>query len=176
MKLQQKIPLYVVTVMLLVGGVGALALLSSQKQSSTELFSETTSTLTETILNSLERDMLNSDRGHIQLTLDNLSRQHNIRAIDILAPDGTIWASTNRESISFAAEPEAQAVMDSDSAHKIFGNPGEDHMTDVAPIPVRDECLICHGQTAAPPNQSGNLGGIRVDISTTSLQANLDRC
>jgi len=175
MKLQQKIPLYVITVMLLVGGMGALALLSSQKQSSTRLFSETASTLTDTILNSLEQDMLRSDRGHIQLTLDNLNRQQSIRSIDIVAPDGTIWASSNRETIGAAVDPEARAVMDSDRSHEIFGDPGEDHMTDVAAIPVKDECLICHGRTAAPPNQRGNLGGIRVDIGTISLQESLVR-
>ncbi|MBI5869618.1 MAG: response regulator [Actinobacteria bacterium] len=175
MKLQQKIPLYVITVMLLVGGMGALALLSSQKQSSTQLFSETASTLTDTILNSLEQDMLRSDRGHIQLTLDNLSRQQNIRSIDILSTDGTIWASSNRESIGSVVDPEAVAVMDGDHPHEIFGEPADDHMTDVAAIPVKDECLMCHGRTTAPPNQSGNLGGIRVDIGTTSLQESLGR-
>ncbi|MHB8791929.1 MAG: response regulator [Thermoleophilia bacterium] len=175
MKLQQKIPLYVITVMLLVGGMGALALLSSQKQSSTHLFSETASTLTDTILNSLEQDMLRSDRGHIQLTLDNLSRQQSIRSIDILSTDGTIWASSNRETIGTKVDPEAQAVMDNDRSHEIFGDSAEGHMADVAAIPVKDDCLICHGRTAAPPNQRGNLGGIRVDIGTTSLQESLGR-
>ncbi|MHB9111271.1 MAG: response regulator [Thermoleophilia bacterium] len=173
MKLQQKIPLYVITIMLLVGGMGSLALLSSQKQSSTRLFEETASTLTDTILNSLEQDMLSSDRGHIQLTLDNLSRQQSIRSIAILSTDGAVWASSNRENIGITVDQEARAVMESDRSHEIFGDPAEDHMTDVAAIPVEDECLMCHGSTAAPPNQRGNLGGIRVDIGTTILQDSL---
>ncbi|MDO8736117.1 MAG: response regulator, partial [Thermoleophilia bacterium] len=175
MKLQQKIPLYVITVMLLVGGMGALALLSSQKQSSTRLFEETSSTLTDTILNSLEQDMLRSDRGHIQSTLDSLSHQENIRSIDILGTSGVIWASSDRAKIGQTAVPEARAVMDSGLSQQISGDPADDHMTDMAAIPLKDECLMCHGLTAAAPNQSGNLGAISVDIGTTSLQESLGR-
>lgn len=78
MKLQQKIPLYVVAVMLLVGGLGAFALLASQRSASTNMFEDAFSVLTRTILNGLDQDMLRGDRGHIQQTLDNLSNNENV--------------------------------------------------------------------------------------------------
>jgi len=54
MKLQNKIPLYVVAVILVIGGLGGMAVLSIQKRASTEQFKDTASALTVTILNSLE--------------------------------------------------------------------------------------------------------------------------
>ena len=175
MKLQQKIPLYVIAVMLLVGGLGALALLASQRNTSTHMFEDTSSTLTDTILNGLEQDMLRGDRGHIQTTIDNLNRHENVRSIDILTADGHIWASSNENTIGLLADANSESLLNSNRTQIFFGDSSQDHMTDVAVIPVKDECLSCHGKTAAPPNQQGYLGAIRVDISTTSLQESLTR-
>ncbi len=175
MKLQQKIPLYVIAVMLLVGGLGAVALLSSQKSASTQMFEDTSSTLTDTILNSLEQDMLRGDRGHIQETLDNLRRHESVRSIDILSTDGTIWASSDQNAVGAPIDSSSSALMNSDHQHAIYGDASEDHMINVAAIPVNDGCLMCHGRTAAAPNERGNLGAIRVNISTTTLEASLSR-
>ncbi|MHB8859803.1 MAG: response regulator [Thermoleophilia bacterium] len=175
MKLQQKIPLYVIAVMLLVGGLGALALLTSQRSTSTHMFEDTSSTLTDTILNGLEQDMLRGDRGHIQTTIDNLNRHENVRSIDILTADGHIWASSNRETVGLLADANSESLLNSNRSQVFYGDSNQDHMTDVAVIPVKDECLSCHGQTATPANLQGNLGAIRVDISTVSLQESLDR-
>jgi diguanylate cyclase (GGDEF)-like protein len=161
--------------MLFAGGLGALALLSSQKSASTHMFEGTASTLTGTILNGLEEDMLRGDRGHIQQTLDNLRRHESVRSIDILSTDGIIWASSNRDTVGSAVDENAVSLMNNNRSQESFGDPSEDHMTDVAVIPVKDECLVCHGRTATAPNQAGFLGGIRVDISTSTLQESLTR-
>ncbi len=173
MKLQQKIPLYVVAVMLLVGGLGAFALLASQRSASTNMFEDAFSVLTRTILNGLDQDMLRGDRGHIQQTLDNLSNNENVLSIDILSTDGRVWASSQKDTISSVADPNSVALLNSNRPQAIFGNVSENHMTNVAVIPVKDECLMCHGRTATPPNAQGYLGGIRVDIATTSLEESL---
>src|SRR5665811_1462695 len=173
MKLQQKIPLFVIVIMLMVGGLGGLALLASQKSASTHMFEETTSTLTDTILNSLEEDMLRGDRGHIQQTLDRMQHNENVRSIDILANDGRIWASSIKDSVGTNVGGETEKLLNSSGSREILGSPGDDHMTDIANITVKDECLICHGNTATAPNQQGNLGAIRVEISTSTLQKSL---
>ncbi|MHB9054202.1 MAG: response regulator [Thermoleophilia bacterium] len=175
MKLQQKIPLYVIAVMLLVGGVGALALLTSQRSTTTHMFEDSASTLTDTILNGLEQDMLRGDRPHIQTTIDILDRHENVRSIDILTADGHIWASSNRDTVGLLADANSESLLNSDRSQVFFGDSSQDHMTDVAVIPVKDECLACHGKTATPANLQGNLGAIRVDISTVSLQESLGR-
>ncbi|MHB8158908.1 MAG: response regulator [Thermoleophilia bacterium] len=173
MKLQQKIPLFIIVILLMVGGLGGLALLASQKSASTHMFEETASTLTDTILNSLEQDMLKGDRGHIQLTLDRMQRNENVRSIDILANDGRIWASSIKDSVGTNVSGETEKLLNSSGSREILGNPGDGHMTNIADIPVKNECLVCHGHTATAPNQQGNLGVIQVDISTSTLQKSL---
>jgi diguanylate cyclase (GGDEF)-like protein len=173
MKLQQKIPLYVIVIMLMVGGLGGLLLLASQKSASTHMFEETASTLTDTILNSLDQDMLRGDRGHIQQTLDRMQHNDNVGSIDIIANDGRIWASSIKDSVGTDVGGETEKLLGSADSREILGGPGDDHMTGIADIPVKDECLVCHGHTATAPNQQGNLGAIRVEISTSTLQESL---
>ncbi|MFA6002334.1 MAG: ATP-binding protein [Thermoleophilia bacterium] len=176
MKLQQKIPLFVVTVMLLVGTAGGVALLSSQKQASTHQFEETSSALNTAVRDSLEHDMLTGERAHVQESLINLSQNNAIRRIDIVNSQNVIWSSSNDSVIGTESGNETRQLLESTDGQIVVEDQSDSFMTAARAIPAKDICLRCHnGIAAAAPNSQGNLGAIRMDISTASLVENQDQ-
>jgi signal transduction histidine kinase len=175
MKLQNKIPLYVVAVILVIGGLGSIAILSIQKKASEEQFKETASALTVTILNGLEQDMLRGVQGHIQETLDSLRWQGSVGEVDIISSQNVIWASTDRSAIGTPGTIESREVIENASAQSVVSNPAGGYLSVAVPIPAKDKCLQCHGKVADAPNPQGLLGAIRVDISTAALDESLDK-
>ncbi|MFA5809583.1 MAG: ATP-binding protein, partial [Thermoleophilia bacterium] len=174
MKLQHKIPLFVVAVMLLIGTAGGIALLSSQEQASTHQFEETSSVLNTAVRDSLEHDMLTGDRSHVQESLNNLCQNDTIRRIDIVTSRNIIWTSSNDSVISTESSIETRQLIESKDGQTVFEDPSNNLMTAARAIPAKDSCMRCHnGIIAAPPNSQGNLGAIRMDISTASLEENL---
>ncbi len=175
MKLQNKIPLYIVSIILVIGVVGSIAIISVQKRASTRQFEDTASAISINILNGLEQDMLNQDRSHIQQTLDDLSQNDAINEIDVVSPDGSIWASTDPGAIDTATGEAARNLLAGNTGDKYVSDYGLDHLTLITPIPAKQECLQCHGTIAAAPNARNSLGAIRVDVSTASLDESVTR-
>jgi diguanylate cyclase (GGDEF)-like protein len=173
MKLQHKIPLYVIAVILLVGGTGAIAILSSQSSASTHQFEETSVVLTDTIRNGLEHDMLTGDRDHVKQVLENLSRHETINTIDIVGTNGQVWASSHGTAVGTTLNGNVTTVMNGQTTESVFGDPGSGSMTVIEVVPAQEQCLQCHGTIASPPNAQGNLGAIRADISTAFLEESI---
>ncbi|GBE57641.1 non-motile and phage-resistance protein [bacterium BMS3Abin01] len=175
MKLQNKVPLYVVLIILLTGSAGAVAIIAVQGQASRYQFEETARALSATIQNGLEQDMLNQDRNHVQQTLDDLSQNESIREIDVISPAGTIWASTIPEVIDSVSGDQARELLAGVTGESFLGEYGNRHMTLITPITAKAGCLQCHGSIAAAPNAQNYLGAIRVDISTDLLDQSVAR-
>ncbi len=175
MKLQNKIPLYVVIIILLVGLVGSVAIIVVQKQASTHQFEEAARALSASILNGLEQDMLNEDRSHVQQTLDDLSQNDSINEIDVISPQGSIWASTNSAAIDTATSSDSRDLLSGSSEQPFLSEFADDHLTLVTPIEAKEQCLQCHGSIASPPNAQNYLGAISVDISTEYLDESIAR-
>jgi len=168
-RLQNKIPLYIVLIILLTGAAGAVAIVAIQKQASRHQFEETARALSATIENGLEQDMLNQDRSHVQQTLDDLSQNDSIHEIDVIGAGGSIWASTVPGAIDTIPGGQEGSLLAGETAEGFISDYSNDHMTLVTPISAKEACLRCHGSIAAAPNAQGYLGAIRVDISTASL-------
>lgn len=175
MKLQNKIPLYVVTIILLVGVVGSVAIITIQNRASSHQFEETARALSASILSGLEQDMLNQDRSHVQQTLDDLNQNDSINDVDIISPDGSIWASTDANAIDTASNSITRELLAGTAGPDYFSEFSSDHLTLVTPIESKKQCLQCHGTIAAPPNDSNYLGAIRVDVSTVFLDESVAR-
>ncbi len=176
MRLQTKISLYVVAVMLVVGGLGAAAVYTIQKRASTHQFEETTAALTATILNGLEQDMIRGDRDHVQQTLDSLSREETVHEIDIVsASTGNIWASTDPATIGRPTNEATRQLLAAAGARNIVNDTGDGMVSVSAPIVANGNCLQCHGSVADPPNAQGLLGAVRVNISAASLDRSVTR-
>lgn len=174
MKLQQKIPLYVISIMLIVAVAGIWPVMAVQKRASVSQFEETASALTTTILSGLEEDMRRQDTDRIQLTLDKLRDNQAVRGVDVIAADGTIWASTDSATIGNKVDGDISRIVDGKTADRIFGEPSDEFMTAAETIPANDSCRECHGVTTVAPNAEGNLGVIRANISTSALNDSLE--
>ncbi len=172
MKLQNKIPLYVVLIMLVLGSLGVVAVITIQTRDDNNHFEDMASALTATILNGLEHDMLRGERGDIQQTLDSLRQRDSVGEVDIVSGSNRIWASTNRQAIGASGSPDVEKLLSS-GAQTIGNGSGNGFISVAEPIPVKSECLQCHGRIAPAPNKQGLLGAIRVDISTASLDNSL---
>lgn len=173
MKLQQKIPLYVVAIMLIVGMIGIWPVVTVQKRASVNQFEETASAITTTILSGLEEDMLRQDADHIQLTPDKLRDNGSVNRVDIIGADGAIWASTDSASIGSGVNPNITRVLSDSTAERVFGEPSDEFMTAAEAIPAKSSCRECHGVTTVAPNDQGNIGVISASISTSALNDSL---
>ncbi|MHB0915645.1 MAG: ATP-binding protein [Thermoleophilia bacterium] len=174
MKLQQKIPLYVIAIMLIVAIAGIWPIMAVQKRASVHQFEETASAITTTILSGLEEDMRRQDTDHIQITLDKLRDSGAVRGVDIVAADGTIWASTDSGAIGNSVNGDMSQIVNEETTKRVFGEPSDEVMTAAEPIPATASCRECHGVTTIAPNDAGNLGVIRANISTSTLNESLD--
>ncbi len=168
MKLQNKIPLYVVLIMLILGSLGVIAVIVIQNRADNRHFEQMASALTATILNGLENDMLRGQRGDIQQTLDSLRQRDSVGEVDIVSASDRIWASTDRQAIGASGSADVEKLLGS-GVQTLGSGSGNGYISVAEPIPVKTPCLQCHGRIAPAPNQRGLLGAIRVDISTASL-------
>ena len=175
MKLQNKIPLYVVAIVLLVGGAGAIAVLSIQRQASTDQFKQTAMALTSAISSTLQQDMLINERSHIQDTLNRLNTRNSVAKVDILTTKNQIWASTNSTTIGFYGRADTQNLISSGTPRSMLSEPENGSLSVTEPIQVQSACLECHGRIAPAPNKQGLLGAIRVNVSTAVLDQSLAR-
>ncbi len=175
MKLQNKIPLYVVAIVLLVGGAGAIAVLSIQRQASTDQFEQTAKALTSAISSTLQQDMLIGERSHIQDTLNSLNNRSSVAKVDILTTKNQIWASTNSTTIGFYGRADTKSLISSGTPMSMLSEPENGSLSVTEPIQVQSACLECHGRIAPAPNKQGLLGAIRVDVSTAVLDQSLAR-
>jgi diguanylate cyclase (GGDEF)-like protein len=161
--------------MLIVGVGGVWLIFAVQKQASVRQFEETASAITTTILSGLEEDMLRQDTDHIQMTLDKLRDNNSVRDVDVIAADGTIWASTDSDSIGTVVNGDVTRILNEETLENVYGEPSDEFMTSAEVVPAKESCRECHdGATAIAPNDQGNLGVIQADISTSSLKEGLN--
>ena len=98
-KLQYRIILLVFGILLVVGIAGGVVTLYLQRQATASYFSESTTVLATVLRESLERDMLLADRGHIQESVALMASKSSVKDVTIISNDRRIYASSETSVI-----------------------------------------------------------------------------
>ncbi len=169
MRLHLKISLWIVAIILVVGGVSIYALSAFQRRGSVQQFELMARTLTSTILNSLEITMVHNNQEEMREIIGLIRREEMIRDVSIYRRSGQVWASTGPHAVVPVREaPSLNEVVRSQRAVP-FDDRASGELVVYTPIQNKPACLPCH---ATDPEVLGVIG---VSLRTGPVASHLRR-
>jgi sensor histidine kinase regulating citrate/malate metabolism len=99
MRLQYRITLFIVAILLIAGIVGPLLSLYLQQRNAISQFEESAQTMAGTLLGSLEHAMLEAEREHIQEVVADIASEEPVNEVVILSATQKVYASGNSSEI-----------------------------------------------------------------------------
>ncbi len=169
MKLQIKVPLLVILIILFLGITSTGIQLYYQRQHAMEQFRETSWAVAVAIQSSLEQMMLTGDRSDVQQALVSTGGKEIIKKVAVFEPNGAIAASSETNEIGENInEPEiSSALLGGESSIGIGTHNDGEVFHAITPIFNKPECQSCHN-----PAQMV-LGAIEVTLDTAMLNSHL---
>src|SRR3989304_1256302 len=93
-KLQIKVPLLVIVILLVTGIISGGTMLYLQRRASVTQFEQTATALAKAVQGSLEQGMMLGERQHIQQAMVRIGEEEMVSETAIFSPDGVIAASS----------------------------------------------------------------------------------
>lgn len=146
MKLQYKVTLFIFLLLLVIGVVGAMAMLRLQRQSAISQFEESALILAQTLHDSLQRDMMTANRDDIQDAVLRIASGTLINEVVILSTTQNIFASARSLEIGRRRHDQdiARALISGKTITRIDEQSGEGELYVIFPVPNNPECHACH--------------------------------
>lgn len=169
MKLQYKITLFILIILLVAGAVGAIVTLRSQRQAAISQFEESALALAWAFQNSLEYSMLKADREHIQEVVARMASGHLINELVILSNTQKVYVSGRISEIGAVRNDKeiARALASGETVTRTKEMYGRDELSVILPVTNKPECYSCHGSEAMI------LGAIEIGLDKGSLDAQI---
>ncbi len=169
MKLQVKVTLFVTAILLVLGVISTGALLYYQRQHAQQLFQESAGSIAGAVRGSLEQNMLTGDSKFVQDALVSIAKTEFISEASVVAPNGTIAASSSRDNIGkTTTDAQLFKVLKTGTASSAFLTQKDSEVLQTfTPVFNQPECQPCHGQ------QQRALGVIEIDLKTDTLATHL---
>jgi signal transduction histidine kinase len=169
MKLQYKIILLTLAIALVIGIIGATAMIRLSRQNSIANFEESALLLAEAINDYLDHDMVRASREHIQDAVASIAAGDYINEVVIFSNTQKIYASAEIEEIGTARDDEEieQTLISGEITTRTEDQYGNSEFCVILPILNKPECNTCHGTS------SEILGAVEVGINRESLVAEL---
>ncbi len=165
MKLQIKVTLLVIAILIVIGIISGGIMLNFQRSASVSHFEHMAKALAGAVQSSLEHSMLTDNREMTQEALVDISEEEMVRNISLFSSDGTIAASSEILNIGKVTDRnEIQQIMRSDEGDiwtKL--QPDTNEFLVITPILNKPECQDCHN-----PNMN-TLGAIQVSLDSEPL-------
>ncbi len=167
MKLQYKITLLIFVILLVIGLIGATVMVYLHRQNTVAYFEESALTVAMAVQDSLEDDMLQAKREHIQDEVISLSSGSLINRVMILSGAQKVYASGEVSEVGQIRNDKdtAQALATGETMTRIEKNNGRSDFRVILPVMNKPECFGCHGSEAKI------LGVIEIGMDRTSLDA-----
>lgn len=170
MSLQLKITAMVVGIVSLSVVATGVTLFYFQRSMAESNFENAGLVLADTLLTSLEEDMLESDHVHIQQAVSRLGASSGTNSLSILNSQGEVTASTLATSIGMTrSDPQILETIATATPSTRRSTAGGGELNVVLPVVNGPECYLCHQASQAV------LGVIEVAIDASSLTAQLQR-
>ncbi len=169
MKLQHKITLLMFPFLLVIIVVGAAVSLHLQRQNATSRFEQSGLTLAGALRDSLEQDMREANREHIQGAIARVALEPLINEVVILSNAQEVYASGESSEIGEIRNDEeiAQALASGEAVTRTEKRYGRNELCVILPVLNKLECHTCHGSEAKI------LGAIEVGLDRGPLDDEL---
>ena len=167
MKLQYKITLLVFVILLVVGLIGATVMLYIHRQNTVAYFEESALLIAMVLQDSLEDDMLQANREHIQDEVISISSRNLTNKVVILSGAQKVYASGDVSEIGQIKNDKdiAQVLVTGETVTRVEKEYGRTEFYIIQPVMNKPECYGCHGSEAKI------LGVIEIGMDRTSLDA-----
>jgi signal transduction histidine kinase len=169
MKLQTKVILLMIGILLLSGFLGGGTLIYLQKRFSESFFEKSALAVARAVRTSLEHSMLEAKRAHIQKDVSFIAESPGLNEVVIFNPQGMVAASAESSEIGKVRDdPEIlEAIATGKPVTRREITYGRSELCVILPVANKPACQRCHD-----PGQKF-LGAIEVGLDAAPLTAQL---
>ncbi|MFC2021165.1 GAF domain-containing protein [Chloroflexota bacterium] len=164
MKLQIKVSLLVIAILLVIGIISGGMMLYFQRIAGTDQFEQTAMALAKAVQGSLEQGMMLGERKHIQEAMVRVEGEEMVTKVALFSPDGVIAASSKTSDIGQPTDIEEvkQALQSGEAITRTKRLNGLSELWIITPLFNKPECHSCHSQGQV-------LGAIQISLDATPL-------
>lgn len=165
MKLQIKVPLLVIVILIVIGVISGGMMLYFQRRASVAQFEQTATALARAVQGSLEQGMMLGERRHIQEAVVRIGEEEMVNEVVIFSPDGAIAASSEISRIGKTTDRDEirRALQSGEASAWTNQQKGRGELLIITPILNKPECQSCHS------SETRVLGAIKVGLDATLL-------
>ncbi len=165
MKLQLKVPLLVIVILLVIGIISGGMMLYSQRRASVSQFEHMALALAGAVQGSLEHSMLIGELGPTQEAMVRISEEEMVSEVVLFSPDGVIAASSEVSEIGEITDTDEirRALQSGEASMRTERQNGQSELWVITPVFNKPECQSCH----IPETEV--LGAIKVSLDATPL-------
>ncbi|MFC2014757.1 histidine kinase [Chloroflexota bacterium] len=164
-RLQYKITVFIFVILLVIGIIGAVFMLQLQRRTAISQFEESGLTLARALHNSLEHDMLEAKREHIQDAVTRIATGVLINEVVILSNTQKVYASGECSEVGVTRDDEeiARALATGEVVSRTEKRYGQNEFCVIFPVMNKSECYTCHR------SKSEVLGIIEIGLDRAPL-------
>ncbi|MFC2016150.1 GAF domain-containing protein [Chloroflexota bacterium] len=165
MKLQIKVPLLVVVILIFIGIISSGALLHFQRIAAAEQFEHMAMALGGVVQGSLERGMLTGENRPTQEAIIRIGEEEIVNEVVLMTYYGVVTASNEVSHIGKVINGDEirKTLQSSEVSTWLRQQNGRDELSVIIPVSNKSECYGCHN------SETSILGAIQVSVDTTPL-------
>lgn len=162
-----KITLWIVTLVVVVGGFSLYALVVFQRRAVLRQFEVMAQTVAGTVLHSLMTTMINNNPNETKQIIRHIEEVPVVHRVTVFSPGGRIWASSHTGEAGAPRPSALLAQVIATGRPATAESPAAGELLVLVPIPNRRECHACH------PASRPILGAIGVTLGTGQVAEHL---
>ena len=165
MKLQIKVPLLVIVILLVIGIISGGMMLYFQRKASVAQFEHMAMALAGAVQGSLEEGMLTGERRPTQEAMVRIREEEMVSEIVLFSPGGVIAASSEVSEIGKITDTDEirRALQLGEASMRTERQNGRSELWVITPVFNKLECQSCHSP------ETKVLGAIKVSLDATPL-------
>ena len=165
MKLQIKVPLLVIMILIVIGIISGGMMLYLQRRASVVQFEHTAMALARAVQGSLEHSMLTGELKPTQEAMVRITGEEMVNEVVLFSPEGVITASSKVSDIGKITDNDEilRSLQAGEASTWNNQQKGRGELLIITPVLNKPECQGCHN-----PDTSV-LGAIKVSLDTTPL-------
>lgn len=164
MRLQIKVPLLVMVILLLIGIISGGTMLHLQRKAGVSQFEQMALALARAVQGSLEQSMLTGELSPTQGAMVRIREEKMVREVVLFSPDGVIAASSDASEVGkIVATDEIRRALHSSEASMRTETQNQSELWVITPVLNKPECQGCHS------SETKVLGAIKVGLDATPL-------
>ncbi len=170
MRLQYKVTLFIFSILLVIGIIGATVMLHFQRQAAESQFEKSSIAIASALNQLLVHTMLEADPENIQHTVELIASREHINEVTIVSTDLKVFASGSPSDVGKIRNEEEflRALESGELVTRTETRYGQDELYVIYPVMNQPGCYSCHG------SESKVLGAIEIGVKREGLIVQLE--